>query len=94
MSRKSKLPPRAKAAATALAVFSWCQVSVHIYNNCENVHKLRTLKIKLLFQMGLGISTLLTYVPVSLAAAHQSGSLTLFSLALWLVHELKTLPKV
>ncbi|KAF0765154.1 cytochrome c oxidase assembly protein COX15 [Aphis craccivora] len=69
MSRKSKLPPRAKAAATALAVFSWCQ-------------------------MGLGISTLLTYVPVSLAAAHQSGSLTLLSLALWLVHELKTLPKV
>jgi len=44
--------------------------------------------------MGLGISTLLTYVPVSLAAAHQSGSLTLLSLALWLVHELKTLPKV
>jgi len=58
------------------------------------VHKLRTLKIKSLFQMGLGISTLLTYVPVSLAAAHQSGSLTLLSLALWLVHELKTLPKV
>jgi len=69
MSRKSKLPPRAKAAATALAVFSWCQ-------------------------MGLGISTLLTYVPVSLAAAHQSGSLTLLSLVLWLVHELKSLPKV
>lgn len=44
--------------------------------------------------MGLGISTLLTYVPVSLAAAHQSGSLTLLSFALWLVHELKTLPKV
>jgi len=30
MSRKSKLPPRAKAAATALAVFSWCQVIINL----------------------------------------------------------------
>lgn len=30
MSRKSKLPPRAKAAATALAAFSWCQVSINL----------------------------------------------------------------
>lgn len=30
MSRKSKLPPRAKAAATALAVFSWCQVRINL----------------------------------------------------------------
>lgn len=28
MSRKSKLPRRAKAASTALAVFAWCQVSI------------------------------------------------------------------
>ncbi|CAD7088724.1 unnamed protein product [Hermetia illucens] len=40
-------------------------------------------------QVLLGISTLLTYVPVSLAAAHQSGSLVLLSLAVWLTHELK-----
>lgn len=40
-------------------------------------------------QVVLGISTLLTYVPVSLAACHQSGSLVLLSLAFWLTHELK-----
>jgi len=33
-------------------------------------------------QVSLGISTLLLYVPVPLAAAHQAGSLTLFSIAL------------
>lgn len=40
-------------------------------------------------QVALGITTLLTYVPVSMAAAHQSGSLVLLSLAIWLSHELK-----
>ncbi|XP_075221377.1 heme A synthase COX15-like [Lycorma delicatula] len=45
-------------------------------------------------QVGLGISTLLMYVPVSLAAAHQSGSLILLSLAVWLTHELKYVKRV
>lgn len=40
-------------------------------------------------QVALGITTLLTHVPVSMAAAHQSGSLTLLSFAIWLTHELK-----
>lgn len=42
-------------------------------------------------QVALGISTLLNYVPVSLAAAHQSGSLLLLSSAIWLSHELRLL---
>lgn len=45
-------------------------------------------------QVLLGISTLLTYVPVSLAATHQSGSLVLLSFAVWLTHELKFLKYV
>ncbi|XP_044764251.1 cytochrome c oxidase assembly protein COX15 homolog [Coccinella septempunctata] len=45
-------------------------------------------------QVGLGVTTLLTYVPVSLAAMHQSGSLMLLSFAVWLTHELKRLPKI
>ncbi|KAB0801628.1 hypothetical protein PPYR_03814 [Photinus pyralis] len=45
-------------------------------------------------QVILGISTLLMYVPVPLAASHQSGSLVLLSLAVWLTHELKRLPKI
>ncbi|KAG4065823.1 hypothetical protein HA402_012501 [Bradysia odoriphaga] len=42
-------------------------------------------------QVALGISTLLTHVPVALAACHQSGSLVLLSAAFWLTHELKYL---
>lgn len=45
-------------------------------------------------QVGLGISTLLTYVPIPLAASHQSGSLILLSMAVWLTHELKYLKKL
>jgi len=42
-------------------------------------------------QVGLGISTLLLYVPVPVAAAHQSGALVTLSLAMWLAHEAKFL---
>lgn len=45
-------------------------------------------------QVGLGITTLLTYVPTSIAAMHQSGSLALLSLGLWLMHELRRVPKI
>ncbi|EGG23546.1 cytochrome c oxidase assembly protein [Cavenderia fasciculata] len=44
-------------------------------------------------QVGLGIATLLTFVPVSLGASHQAGSLSLLSIAIWCVHEMKKLPK-
>eukprot|EP00126_Sphaerothecum_destruens_P011117 Sdes_comp20860_c0_seq1m17705 len=45
-------------------------------------------------QATLGISTLLYFVPVHLAASHQAGSLTLLTCILWLAHELKKLPKI
>ncbi|CAF0927576.1 unnamed protein product [Didymodactylos carnosus] len=47
-----------------------------------------------LIQATLGISTVLYYVPTSLAASHQMGSLTLLSLTLWLAYEMRRLPKV
>ena len=40
-------------------------------------------------QAGLGIATLLLYVPVWLAALHQAGALVLFTLALLVVHSLR-----
>ena len=40
-------------------------------------------------QMTLGITTLLTHVPVWLAAAHQLGSLALLSSGIYLVHSLR-----
>ncbi len=43
-------------------------------------------------QIALGISTLLLVVPVALAAAHQAGALVLYTIAVWLVHELRPRP--
>jgi len=37
-------------------------------------------------QVTLGVTTLLTYVPVELGAAHQAGALTLFTIMLGLLH--------
>jgi len=45
-------------------------------------------------QVALGITTLLYYVPTPVAATHQAGSLTLMSIAMWLMYELKKLPKI
>ena len=42
-------------------------------------------------QVGLGITTLLLYVPVPVAALHQAGALVTLSTALWYSHELKFL---
>jgi len=46
-----------------------------------------------IIQVVLGVTTILTYVPVPVAASHQAGSLTLLSIATFLVHELKRIPK-
>ncbi|CAL1578017.1 unnamed protein product [Knipowitschia caucasica] len=44
-------------------------------------------------QVALGITTLLLYVPTPIAATHQSGSLALLSLAVWVLAELRKVPK-
>ena len=41
-----------------------------------------------LAQVTLGIVTLLLIIPVPIAAAHQAGALVLFTVSLWVVHEL------
>jgi heme A synthase len=40
-------------------------------------------------QVALGITTLLTIVPVSLGSAHQAGAITLLTTALWLHHSIR-----
>ena len=47
------------------------------------------LNVNLNVRVGLGIATLLFYVPVPLASLHQCGALVTLSSALWLSHELK-----
>ncbi|XP_034041620.1 cytochrome c oxidase assembly protein COX15 homolog isoform X2 [Thalassophryne amazonica] len=44
-------------------------------------------------QVALGISTLLLYVPTPVAATHQFGSVALLSLAIWVLAELRKVPK-
>ncbi|MBC8339029.1 MAG: COX15/CtaA family protein [Rhodospirillales bacterium] len=43
-------------------------------------------------QLGLGISTLLLVVPISLAALHQAGAVILLGVNVWLVHEFRSGP--
>ena len=40
-------------------------------------------------QVCLGVCTLLLYVPVHLAAMHQSGALATLSVAMWTPHDMK-----
>ncbi len=49
---------------------------------------MHTLLVMGLIQVGLGISTLLFYVPVSLAAIHQAGALLVFTIVLFIAHQL------
>ena len=42
-----------------------------------------------LSQVCLGITTLLLYVPVPVAALHQSGALATLSVAMWAAHDMK-----
>ena len=42
-----------------------------------------------ILQVTLGISTLIYFVPVPLAVAHQMGSLTLLGASIWLMNTLK-----
>jgi cytochrome c oxidase assembly protein subunit 15 len=50
---------------------------------------LHLLVLALLVQITLGISTLLLVVPIPLAAAHQAGALALFTLALFVSHQMR-----
>ena len=45
--------------------------------------------LMVLLQVTLGISTLLMYVPVALASAHQMGAVVLFSLTTWVAFEFR-----
>jgi len=47
------------------------------------------LLIMLAIQISLGIATLLHFVPIPLAAAHQGGAVLLFAAALWVSHRLR-----
>lgn len=45
-------------------------------------------------QVLLGVSTLLLYVPIPLAAAHQATAVLVFTAAIWLLHEIRMARRV
>ncbi|PRW44507.1 cytochrome c oxidase assembly COX15 [Chlorella sorokiniana] len=55
---------------------------------------LNALAVATAAQVTLGITTLLTYVPVSLGAAHQGGAMVLFTLMLGLLYSIKPAPSL
>ncbi|KAJ0005169.1 hypothetical protein NQD34_011383, partial [Periophthalmus magnuspinnatus] len=73
--------------------------SLYLFSRKVMLPKRAKIAISLLTAMAygqvvaLGISTLLLYVPTPIAATHQSGSLALLSLAIWVLAELRKVPK-
>eukprot|EP00055_Hartaetosiga_balthica_P014990 m.85646 g.85646 ORF g.85646 m.85646 type:complete len:442 (+) comp8749_c2_seq4:136-1461(+) len=90
-SRSLPLHRQAKTAATALLLVATAQVSTFLsssprmFQTLPHPHPLPYF----FFKVSLGIATLLYFVPTPLAATHQAGSLTLLTVAVWLMHELK-----
>lgn len=78
------MSPVCPLAVPSLTLLCWRLVS---YSSCCCL--IPSFSVCVLHQVTLGITTLLTYVPVSLGAAHQAGALALFTGVLTLVHSLR-----
>jgi cytochrome c oxidase assembly protein subunit 15 len=74
--------------AVAIPLFWWRAQTTPLPLRARRA--IHLLPAMLVLQIGLGIATLLLIVPVPLAAAHQAGALVLFTLALFVNHELRT----
>ena len=76
------------AILTGLVVWAWCWRAL----KARADGRLRALALALAAMMGvqvlLGISTLLSFVWIPLAAAHQGGAFVLVALIVWCFHEL------
>jgi cytochrome c oxidase assembly protein subunit 15 len=88
---------RVLGVSTAVAAFGLVGLSLASPNKAKSV-ALFTPQVRMgiyavattsLGQMLLGITTLLQYVPLSLAAAHQVGSVVVFSSGIYLTHSLR-----
>jgi cytochrome c oxidase assembly protein subunit 15 len=75
-------------ATVGLVVFTWFMAR-KIDLPSRTKLALHLLLVMAGIQLSLGIATLLLRVPVDIATAHQGGAFLLFTLSLWLVHELQ-----
>jgi len=78
-----------------LAIVTFCLITVMWFKARKeklagpSMTALNLMMATALIQVALGISTLLLFVPMALAASHQAGALILFTLGLWTVFSLK-----
>ncbi|KAG9448795.1 hypothetical protein H6P81_008760 [Aristolochia fimbriata] len=84
-----QLDHRILATSTLLSVVGlrWATRKLDIHPAVQAV--IRTAMGMAALQVTLGISTLLSYVPVSLASAHQAGAMTLMTLMILLTHTVR-----
>lgn len=71
----------------AVLLFWFMARKAHLAPRTRRAVNLMALMV--LLQVTLGISTLLMYVPVALASAHQMGAVVLFSLTTWVAFEFR-----
>lgn len=83
---------RVLAVATVLATVALWLWSYRFPLGIHSRRQVNMLTAMALVQAGLGIATLLAFVPVWLGALHQAGALLLVTLALVTLHGLRRLP--
>jgi len=83
-----QLDHRLLALFTVFATLALWLVSLRAPLALGTRRAFNTWAVMVLVQLGLGISTLLLFVPVSLGAAHQAGALLTLTAALWTCHTL------
>ncbi len=77
--------------AYAIALVAWSLAWRVLRDSASRMKERRwawALALAVALQIGAGIATLLTHVPLALAALHQSGALVVFTCALGLLHAL------
>lgn len=81
-----QLDHRILAATTLFAVGSMWFATRNVQMHPAVEHLVKCTVGMAVLQVTLGVSTLLSYVPVSLGTAHQAGALTLFTMMILLLH--------
>lgn len=79
---------RVLATCLAVLLFGWYIKGRNRFDDKRLRRSFKWIGMMVIVQVGLGISTLLLHVPVSIAAMHQAGALLLFTAMLMNVHAL------
>jgi cytochrome c oxidase assembly protein subunit 15 len=81
------------AIATAAAILVVWWRAPHGTHRISRKLPLDLLAALAIVQVALGIATLLSVVALPLAVLHQAGAVALLTLALWAIHEARSMPR-